>query len=130
MTRRDARDAAFKLVFQLIAQNETAENIIELYYLEHKPSGDSRRYIEDAINGVAQNIDAIDEKISSLLEGWKLERVSKVALCALRLSLYELTYRDDIPQSVSINEAVSITKKYGGEEAASFVNGMLASFTK
>ena len=75
-------------------------------------------------------MEEIDGLISENTVGWKIERISKTALAVLRLSIFEIKYMDDIPLSVSINEAVEICKKYATGEDASFVNGILSSIAK
>ena len=88
----------------------------------------------DAISrakGVRNKIMEVDKKISENLKpGWKISRISKVSLSILRLALYEMMYDDSIPVSVSINEAVELTKKYSVEDEAAFVNGVLGSVAK
>ncbi len=130
MTRKKARDTAFKLIYQVEMQKETPEHIFETFYMENELHEKISGYVEDVVFGVFKNKKSIDAIITKLLEGWRLERVSKISLSAIRLSLYEMSYRGDIPESVSINEAVSLAKEYESTEAASFVNGVLASFIK
>lgn len=130
MTRKEARDLSFKLLYQMEIQKETPSNILEIYYLENELDQKVKEYVEDVVFGVYKNKEKIDESISSSLEGWKIERISKVSLSAIRVSIYEILFRDDIPNSVSINEAVSLAKVYEGTESANFVNGILASLLK
>ena len=86
------------------------------------------KYIVDAANGVFDNMTDIDEIIkNNLTSQWSIERVSKVSLAILRLAVYEIKYKDDIPNNVSANEAVEIAKVYDIDGAASFVNGVLSS---
>ena len=72
----------------------------------------------------------IDEAISEHLHKWRKERLSRVALSIIRLSVYEILYGEDIPVSVSINEAVELAKKYGGDDDPSFVNGVLGGIAR
>jgi transcription antitermination protein NusB len=65
-----------------------------------------------------------------LTKGWKINRISKVDLSILRLSIYEISFMDDIPFNVSVNEAVELAKKYSGEDSGSFINGILGKVTK
>lgn len=130
MTRKEARDLAFKLIYQTEIQKETPLNILDIFYSENEVGGKEKEYIEDIVTGVFKNKKKIDGSISSLLEGWRMERISKISISAIRLSVYEILFRDDIPDGVSINEAVAIAKKYEGGESASFVNGVLASVLK
>lgn len=128
MTRREAREEAFILIFEkqfnLADTNEILEIASEVRDL--KPNN----YIKTVFNGVYDNIDSIDEIISECAIGWKIGRISKVSLCILRLAIYEIKYMSDIPVSVSINEAVELAKKYATKEDASFINGILSSVEK
>ena len=130
MTRKEARDLAFKLLYQVEMQNETAQNIIDIYYVENELTGKGKDYVEEILFGVSEKSEIIDDIISGLSESWKLNRISKISISLIRLSVYEIMYRDDIPDNVSINEAVDLAKLYEGEESASFVNGILAAVLK
>ena len=68
----------------------------------------------------------IDEKINEIAEGWRTRRMGKVELTILRLAVFEMKYDEEIPEKVAINEAVELAKKFGGDEAPAFVNGILA----
>ena len=80
--------------------------------------------------GTEANLPLIDEKIEKNSRGWKLSRLSKVSLAVLRLGIYELLFEKDTPVGVTINEAVELAKKYGGEEDAPFVNGVLGAVAR
>ncbi len=128
MTRKQSREEAFILVFEKVFSGGSVEEILEL-------AGEARDlkpndYIKTVFAGVYDNIDEIDGIISENAIGWKINRISKTALCVLRLAIYEMKYMEDIPASVSINEAVELCKKYATKEDASFVNGILASVVK
>lgn len=125
-TRREAREQAFALIFEQsfrteMSISEIAESAQEARTLEVD------KFALHLASGVQENIAAIDEKIEKHAIGWKKNRISRVALAILRLALYEILFEDDIPVSVSINEAVEIAKKYGGDEDASFINGLLGN---
>ena len=77
-----------------------------------------------------ENLESIDAVIEKYAKGWKLSRISKVALAVLRMAICEMLYFEDIPVGVSINEAVELCKKYAAKEDASFVNGLLGSVSK
>ena len=85
-----------------------------------------KAYIEDVIYGVFRNLRELDTIIESNAKGWKLSRLAKIDLSILRLCIYEINYRDDIPFNISINEAVELAKKYGTEDSGSFINGILS----
>ena len=71
-------------------------------------------------------IPELDAKINEVAEGWKTNRMGKAELTILRLALYEILYDDEVPKKVAINEAVELAKKFGGDEAPAFINGVLA----
>lgn len=134
MSRVQARENAFKLIYQIpfhgsLAISEVMENFSladEKYaLLTHKDN----EYIDLCVNGCFDNIEEIDGKISASLKNWTIERLSKVNLAILRLSLSEMAYAD-VPFQVSINEAVELSKKYSDDEAPSFINGVLADIIK
>ena len=84
------------------------------------------REIQKEVRGMVGRIEELDRRINEAAEGWTTKRMSRTDLTVLRLALYEILFRDEIPDKVSINEAVDIAKKYGGAESGSFVNGVLA----
>ncbi len=128
MNRKKAREYAFVLLFEYKFQPEEIEQILADFIEEFNP-GEQQEYIENVVRGVVENKDAIDQKIGELSKSWKTERISNVTLSALRLGVYEIEFCDDIPSAVSVNEAVNIAKKYEGEEAAPFVNGILGKLS-
>ena len=128
MTRRMAREEAFVLIFEKVVSKESVEDILTLANEARDLVPDD--YVKTVFSGVYEHIDELDGIISENAVGWKIDRISKTALCVLRLSLFEIKYMEDIPLSVSINEAVEICKKYATEEDASFVNGILSSVAK
>lgn len=130
MGRRASREIAMKLLYQLEIQKEDREEQIK-YVLEENPLGDKdREYVTDIVEGVAQNLSIIDKTIELHSKGWKIGRISKVDLSIMRLSIYEICYRSDIPYSVSVNEAVELAKKYSNDDAGAFVNGILSKVSK
>ncbi len=128
MTRRMAREEAFILIFEKVFSSETVEDILSLANEARDLVPDE--YIKTVFSGVYDKVEELDGIISENAVGWRIDRISKTALCALRLSIFEIKYMEDIPLSVSINEAVEICKKYATGEDASFVNGILSSVAK
>lgn len=125
MTRSDARRHAFKALFAYEANknadiNELWENISES--TETRPS----EFAHDLFFGAAEHMDELDEKIKASSQNRIFERISKVALAILRLSIYEITYMPDIGLKISINEALELSHEFGDEKTALFVNGVLA----
>lgn len=130
MGRKAAREIAIKLLFQMEFQKENKEEQIEAVLSENKLTNNDYKYINDVIRGVFDKIDEIDVLIKKYAKGWDPGRMSKVDLSVLRLCIYEVLYREDIPYSVSVNEAVEIAKKFSSEEAGSFINGILSNISK
>lgn len=128
MNRKKAREYAFILLFEYKFQPDEIRNIMDDFIRDFAP-GEQQAYIEKVVMGTIENLERIDEKIGTLSEGWKTERISNVSLSILRLATYEIEFCDDIPSVVSINEAVSLAKKYEGEETAPFVNGILGKMS-
>lgn len=128
MTRKMAREEAFILIFEKAFNDGTVEEILELASQVRDLEPDD--YINRVFKGVYDNIEVLDGIISENAVGWKINRISKTALSVLRLSIFEIKYLEDIPNSVSINEAVELCKKYATKEDASFVNGILSTVVK
>lgn len=131
MNRTEAREEAFKLLYSMEIQKQNEEEQIEIYFENNEiTDGKMQKYIKDVWAGVEANQREIVEKISSnLKKDWKLERVSKVDISLLKLAIYEILYKK-IPFKVAINEVVELAKKYGEDNSASFINGILASIVK
>ncbi len=130
MGRRAARETAMKLLYQLEIQRDDREQQVQYVLEEENLTENDTVYVNEVINGVYSKIEEIDELIEKHAKGWKINRISKVDLSILRLSIYEVCYREDIPFNVSINEAVELAKKYSTEDAGSFVNGILGKVSK
>ena len=128
MTRKQAREEAFILIFEKAFNDISTTEILEIAAEARDLIPDE--YIEKVFVGVFDNIEAIDDLISKNAVGWKIERISKTALSILRLAIYEIKFYDEIPESVSINEAVELSKKYATSADASFVNGILSTIVK
>ena len=128
MTRREARELAFILLFERSFSNEAIAEILE-------NAGEARDIVGDTFaislaEGAVEHTEEIDELISSHAHNWSRERLSRVALAILRLAIYEMQWVEDIPTSVSINEAVELAKRYGGDADASFINGVLGGIAR
>ena len=128
MTRREARETAFILIFEKQFNDDSLEEILLLAKQVRDIEPDE--YVKQAFFGVFENIDTIDSCISEKAVGWSIKRISKTALAVLRLAIFEIRYMENIPVSVSINEAVEILKKYATKQEASFVNGILSTVAK
>lgn len=128
MTRKQARETAFILIFEKQFLDYSAEEILENAKLVRDIETDE--YVKTVFFGVYENLKVLDEIISENSVGWSIERISKTALAVLRLSLYEIKFMSEIPLSVSINEAVELAKKYATKEDSAFINGILSTVAK
>lgn len=126
MGRRASREMAMKLLYQLEIQKDDREAQMERFFEVNTLTANDKAYIVDIIEGVHKNSEKIDNLIEKYSRGWKISRISKIDLSIMRLSIYEICHRDDIPYNVSVNEAVELAKRYSGDEAGSFINGILS----
>ncbi len=126
MNRREARRAAFELLFETEFKSaEAREDIFDLSSEVRDIEADP--YIKAVYFGVFEHIEEIDALIGKHAKGWKTARISRVSRSILRLSIFEMLYLEDVPSSVSINEAVELCKTFDEESARPFVNGILHS---
>ena len=129
MTRRQAREQAFILLFEKSFNTESSvEEMLEL--AKEIAMFEDDEFSSKLIHTACDNIEQIDEYISNNSKGWKINRISKVALAVIRLALAEILYIDDIPDGVTVNEAVELAKKYSTPEDASFINGLLGTVVR
>ncbi len=84
----------------------------------------------EIVEGIGKNLPHIDQKIQSISTHWKIDRISKVDLNLLRMGVFEIELRPDIPKSVTINEYIELAKQYGEKDSPSFINGILDKITK
>ena len=126
------RELTFRLIYSLeIQKAENLEEQIELYLeCNEVEDEEAKEYIKDAIFGINEHIEEIQELIEKNLKAdWKIDRISKIDLSLLKLAIYEIKYKE-IPYKVAINESLELAKKYGEETSKNFINGILASVVK
>ncbi|MCI5584636.1 MAG: transcription antitermination factor NusB [Lachnospiraceae bacterium] len=131
MNRRSLREQVFKILFRV--EFNSAEEMEEQcrLFLEYEDMDISEKdgaLITERFNAVQDKLDQIDSMINERTRGWTTERMGKVDLAILRLALFEMKFDEAIPEGVAINEAVELAKKFGQEESAGFINGVLAKF--
>ncbi len=132
MNRSAAREEAFKVLYSLeVQKKEEIKEQLELYMQNENITDENTvSYINSTIEGIYNNSDTIEQKISdNLKKDWKIERISKVDLALLKLAIYEILYTDT-PYKVAINEVLELSKKYSEESSSNFINGLLASIVK
>ncbi|MDK2810348.1 MAG: transcription antitermination protein NusB [Petroclostridium sp.] len=130
MSRRAAREEAFKLLYQMDIHKEDKDEVLETFFKENNFEDGDKAYIQDVVTGTMKHIDEINSLIEKNTIGWKINRISKVNMAILRLAVFEMLKREDIPMSVSINEAVELAKTYDNVESGAFINGVLGSISK
>lgn len=125
------REYAFMLIYELEIQKEFSEENIDIFLENHNiEDKNARKYIRKIIRGIKANEQELEEKISEKLKPkWQLQRISKINVALLKLSIYEMLYAD-VPYKVAINEAIELAKTYGEDSSAPFINGVLANVVK
>lgn len=126
MTRREAREQAFMVLFEKIFNSDdTVTEIIKK--AEDNDLIKLNGFAKEVLSKYEPNADEIDALIDEKSKGWQLSRLPKVSLAVMRLAVTEIKYCDDIPDSVAVSEAIDIAKKYGTPEDASYINGVLGA---
>ncbi|MBE6550200.1 MAG: transcription antitermination factor NusB [Ruminococcaceae bacterium] len=124
MTRKNARKAAFELLFESgFRSDEKALDIFDVSAENRELENDT--YLRSVFFGVIEHLEDIDATIGKHSRGWKPERISRVSRTVLRIAVYEMLYVDDIPARVSINEALDLCREFDEDKARPFVNGVL-----
>lgn len=128
MSRRKSREQAFALLFEKSFNDLPVMDLAEA-------AQDARDFIIEPFalelaQGAEEKLADVDALIDANSHKWSHNRISRVALAVLRLAIYEMKYCDETPDSVAINEAVELAKRYGGDEDSSFVNGILGGISR
>ena len=129
MTRREAREQAFIVIFEKIFDNDSTISEI-IATAKEVELIKINSFAENILNSVEEHFADIDEVIEANSQDWTIARLPKVTLAILRLAVAEIKYIDDVPNGVAVNEAVELAKKYGTSEDASFINGILGTIAK
>jgi len=125
-TRREAREIALQALYQLdVTGDADAQAGMALFWRHLQAGKDEDSFARELVDGVRGNRERIDALIAESAEHWRLPRLSRVDLSLLRLATYELMERNEIPASVTIDEAIEIARRFGSEDSPSFVNGVL-----
>ena len=124
-SRRDAREAAVQILFQLEFNPDELPATLASYWLERKVTTKTRLFVEELVRGVMEHRFQVDAVIAKCAQNWDLPRMATVDRNVIRLAVYEMMFRKEIPHAVSINEAVAIAKNMGDVGSGRFVNGVL-----
>ncbi|MGC5773411.1 transcription antitermination factor NusB [Paenibacillus pabuli] len=135
MKRRLAREIAVQSLYQMEMNEVGAAEAVNMLINEAAEDNETevvihdadvmRNYVTEIVQGAWNNKEAIDGLLVDYLKGWQISRLSRVDRQILRLSTYEMVFRDDIPAKVSVNEAIELSKYFGTDESGKFVNGVL-----
>ncbi|EGY24148.1 transcription antitermination factor NusB [Desulfovibrio sp. A2] len=140
-TRRSERALAFQVLYGLSFTPATSEGALRAAYAaspdvadraaesdasaRHDPATAPQGYAWEVIHGVWKTQAELDEAVSGFSQNWRVERMGRVELTLLRIAVYEMLFRDDVPAKVAMNEAIELSKQFGDDNSRSFINGIL-----
>lgn len=130
MNRTELREHIFRMLFRVEFHPADEYEEQMTFYIDAlaEPSEKDVTYMTEKTAKIIEQIPQIDAQLNEKVSGWSTRRMGLAELTILRLAVYEVEYDEDIPKGVAINEAVELAKRYGSEDAPSFVNGVLAKF--
>ena len=124
--RTKARERAVQALYQIDVAATDLDEALSRFWKSFEPvEREVRDLAEALVRGVAEHRREVDDRIEAISTHWRLDRMARVDRNVLRLAVFELRWRDDVPVKVAINEAIELGKKYGSESSAAFVNGVL-----
>ena len=124
-TRRKGRELALQALYQIEITGDASAVAVDLFLSHFEGSAQAKEFARRLVSGVVSQRPAIDRLIEQCAENWKLMRMAKVDLLILCIAAYELVFCPDIPLNVSLDEAIEIGKRFGTDDSASFINGVL-----
>ena len=128
--RRATREWIVQFLFQMDFNPEAIDVALKDFWEEKEPIEREKTYAEEIIKGVVQRKDELDDRLSQYAKRWDSERMGAVDRTVMRVALFEMLYRDDVPPVVSINEAVHFAKDFSSFQSGRFVNGVLDRIRK
>jgi N utilization substance protein B len=128
--RRKAREETLRILFRLEFENKQIEKTLNQYWESKKTTEEIKEYSTWLVNGIVSDQEKIDNIIQQVSEHWRISRMAIVDRNILRMAVFELLNEKNIAPAIIINEAIEIAKKYSGDEAATFVNGILDAIRK
>lgn len=138
MSRKSARENAFKIIYNCALMKEPPHDMCEYFeettkdemWAEASMDAKDMEYMKAVVFGAAESKNELNEKIAPLLKKWDVARLPKVSLAILQLAIYEIDNMDDVPDRVAVNEAIELAKAYGEDDTYKFINGVLAEYLK
>ena len=124
--RRDGRVAALQYLYAWSLNTPTnLSDDLYVFFSNLEQPREHYAFGEELIHGAIEHIGDIDARIKALAHNWEFDRIAKIDLAILRLAMFEMIYRKDIPPVVSINEAIDLSKQFSNADAKRFINGIL-----
>jgi len=127
--RRTARERALQALYQLEVSPGAVDDALSAAWAAEpeagRPDPESEQFARELVEGVRSHLLDIDALIETHSHNWRLDRMSRIDRNVLRLAVFELKFRPDIPRKVSLNEGVELGKRFGTEESSAFINGLL-----
>ena len=124
--RRECRAAAFQYLYAWsVNQPANLATDLQLFFEHMDKPRDHYAFADELIHGAIEHVAELDENIKALAHNWEFDRIAKIDLAILRLAMFEMLHRKDIPPVVSINEAIDLSKQYSSADAKRFINGIL-----
>ena len=123
--RSTAREAALQILFAIDASGNDIDQVIYDFWRETPSDPEGKAYANELVQGAMSVMADLDARITKASSHWRVERMTRVDRNVLRLGVYELLHRLDVPRAVALDEAVELAKRYGTEESGAFVNGVL-----
>jgi N utilization substance protein B len=125
LNRHEAREVAVQLLYQMDINQESLEENLEVLKSEQPELMLEESFLLELLEGTYEKLEELDNTIDQNVVDWKVDRMGKVDRNIIRLAMYEILFRQDIPVAVSINEAVELAKSFSDEKSANFINGIL-----
>jgi len=128
--RRKGRELALQALYQIEITGDSSMAAVDLFLQHFEGAAKAKEFARRLVSGVVSQRPELDRLIEQSTEHWKMERLAKVEHELLRLAVYEVVFCPDIPVPVSLDEAVEIAKRFGSEDSAGFINGVLDHIAK
>jgi N utilization substance protein B len=129
-TRRKSRELALQALYQWNITRQNPFLILDQQKVNFSPADEEDEFAQQIIVGVLEHYNHIDELIEKFSEHWRLDRISIIDRNILRMAIFELLFREDIPPRVTLNEAIDLGKRFGSEDSSAFINGILDRIQK
>ena len=128
--RRQGRELALQILFQVEITCDPPADVLQRFWESRSVPEEMRKFAQGLVLGTAENRERIDGEIAAVAEHWRLERMAVVDRNVLRMAIFELIGEPETPPAVVIDEAIEIARKYGSEDSAPFINGILDSIRR